>query len=128
MSKMGISTLQSYRGAQIFECVGLNESLVEKYFSGTPSRISGADIDLIAGEVLMRHQKAFPAIKIPTGDHLDSGGKYKWRRDGEAHQYNPMSIAKLQQAVRSRDASGLAGVFRAGQRAKPPGGIDPRPV
>jgi len=105
MSKMGISTLQSYRGGQIFECVGLNESLVEKYFSGTPSRISGADIDLIAGEVLLRHQKAIPNIKIPTGGHLDSGGKYKWRRDGEVHQYNPMSIAKLQQAVRSQDAA-----------------------
>ncbi len=105
MSKMGISTLQSYRGAQIFECVGLNESLVEKYFSGTPSRISGADIDLIADEVLLRHRKAIPTINIPTGGHLESGGKYKWRRDGEVHQYNPMSIAKLQQAVRSRDAA-----------------------
>ncbi|MGD8269124.1 MAG: glutamate synthase large subunit [Desulfobacterales bacterium] len=105
MSKMGISTLQSYRGAQIFECVGLNESLVEKYFSGTPSRISGADIDLIADEVLLRHRKAIPTINAPTGGHLESGGKYKWRRDGELHQYNPMSIAKLQQAVRSRDAA-----------------------
>ena len=104
MSKMGISTLQSYRGAQIFECVGLNDSLVDNYFSGTPSRISGADIDLVADEIKFRQLKAFPAIKIPTGNHLDSGGKYKWRRDGESHQYNPMSIAKLQQAVRSRDA------------------------
>jgi len=103
MSKMGISTLQSYRGAQIFECVGLNESLVESSFSGTSSRISGADIDLIAAEIQMRHYKAFPPVKIPTGGGLDSGGKYKWRRDGEAHQYNPISIAKLQQAVRSRD-------------------------
>jgi len=105
ISKMGISTLQSYRGAQIFECVGLNETLVDKYFSGTPSRISGADIDLVADEIKFRHLKAFPAVKIPAGDHLDSGGKYKWRRDGESHQYNPMSIAKLQQAVRSRDAA-----------------------
>ena len=105
MSKMGISTLQSYRGAQIFECVGLNETLVEKYFSGTPSRISGADIDLIADEVLLRHQNALPAMNVSNGDHLDSGGKYKWRRDGEVHQYNPMSIARLQQAVRSRDVA-----------------------
>ena len=108
MSKMGISTLQSYRGAQIFECVGLNENVIDKYFSGTPSRISGADIDLVAGEIQMRHQKAFPAFKIPAGDHLDSGGKYKWRRDGEAHQYNPMSIAKLQQAVRLKDSGAWA--------------------
>jgi len=105
MSEMGISTLQSYRGAQIFECVGLNETLVESYFSGTPSRISGADLDLIATEIQMRYRQAFPAVSIPTGDHLDYGGKYKWRRDGEAHQYNPLSIAKLQQAVRSRDAT-----------------------
>ncbi|UCD82470.1 MAG: glutamate synthase large subunit [Desulfobacterales bacterium] len=103
MSKMGISTLQSYRGAQIFECVGLNESVIEKYFSGTPSRISGAGMDLIAKEVQIRHQHAFPALKITTGDRLDLGGKYKWRRSGEAHQYHPMSIAKLQQAARAKD-------------------------
>jgi len=103
ISKMGISTLQSYRGAQIFECVGLNESVIENYFSGTPSRISGADLELIAAEIRMRHQQAFPAAKIPAGDRLDPGGKYKWRRDGEAHQYNPMTIAKLQQAVRTKD-------------------------
>jgi glutamate synthase domain-containing protein 2/glutamate synthase domain-containing protein 3 len=105
ISKMGISTLHSYRGAQMFECVGLNETLVENNFSGTPSRISGADINLVAAEIQLRHQKAFPAVKIPAGDQLDSGGKYKWRRDGEAHQYNPISIAKLQQAVRSQDAT-----------------------
>ncbi len=105
MSKMGISTLQSYRGAQIFECVGLNETVVEPYFTGTPSRISGADINLVADEIRMRHQKAFPPIQVPAGGQLESGGKYKWRRDGEAHQYNPMSIAKLQQAVRTRDQS-----------------------
>ncbi len=104
MSKMGISTLQSYRGAQIFECVGLNETFVEKYFSGTPSRISGADGDLIAREVQIRHQHAFPAVKLPAGDHLDLGGKYKWRRNAETHQYNPMSIAKLQQAVCLKDS------------------------
>jgi glutamate synthase (NADPH/NADH) large chain len=104
MSKMGISTLQSYRGAQIFECVGLNETVVEKYFSGTPSRISGADEDLIAQELQIRHQRAFSKVKLPAGDCLDLGGKYKWRRNAEAHQYHPMSIAKLQQAVRSKDS------------------------
>ena len=104
ISKMGISTLQSYRGAQIFECVGLHETVVERYFSGTPSRISGGDIDLIAKEVQMRHQQAFPAREIAAGMGLEPGGKYKWRRSGEAHQYNPLSIAKLQQAVRYQDA------------------------
>jgi len=108
MSKMGISTLQSYRGAQMFECVGLNEALVEKYFSGTPSRIGGADIDRVAAEIQRRHQNAFPAVKIPAGGHLDPGGKYKWRRDGEAHQYNPMTIARLQQAVRTKDEAAWA--------------------
>jgi len=103
ISKMGISTLQSYRGAQIFECVGLHASVIEKYFSGTPSRISGGDIGLIAKEVQMRYQQAFPARDIPAGRGLEPGGKYKWRRDGEAHQYNPLSIAKLQQAVRYQD-------------------------
>jgi len=103
MSKMGISTLQSYRGAQIFECVGLSESIIDQYFNGTPSRISGADIHLIAEEVHRRRQHAYPAVKIPSSTHLGFGGKYKWRRDGEVHQYNPITIAKLQQAVRRED-------------------------
>ncbi len=108
ISKMGISTLQSYRGAQIFECVGLNETVIEKYFCGTPSRIGGGGLDLIAREVQIRHQHAFPAVKITAGGRLELGGKYKWRRTGEAHQYNPISIAKLQQAVRSNDARAWA--------------------
>jgi glutamate synthase domain-containing protein 2/glutamate synthase domain-containing protein 3 len=103
MSKMGISTLQSYRGAQIFECVGLSEPVIDRHFNGTPSRISGADIDLIAEEVHRRHRHAYPDANIPSSTHLDFGGKYKWRRDGEAHQYNPITIAKLQAAVRRED-------------------------
>jgi len=103
MSKMGISTLQSYRGAQIFECVGLSESVIDRYFNGTPSRISGADIHLIAEEVHRRHRHAYPVVNIPSSTHMDFGGKYKWRRDGEVHQYNPITIAKLQQAVRRGD-------------------------
>ena len=103
MSKMGISTLQSYRGAQIFECIGLNESVIDTYFCGTPSRISGGKIDLIAKEVQLRHAPAMAVDTIPSGDRIESGGKYRWRRDGEAHQYNPLSIAKLQQAVREND-------------------------
>lgn len=103
ISKMGISTLQSYRGAQIFECVGLNESIIDAYFSGTPSRISGADLDILAREVKERHEYAYPAVEIPSSTSLDRGGKYKWRREGEAHQYTPLVIAKVQQAVREND-------------------------
>ncbi len=103
ISKMGISTLQSYRGAQIFECVGLNEETIEAYFPGTPSRISGAGITVIAEEVRRRHRRAFPVADIPAGLQLESGGQYKWRRDGEVHQYNPLTIARLQQAVRQND-------------------------
>ncbi|MGB5617600.1 MAG: glutamate synthase large subunit, partial [Desulfobacterales bacterium] len=101
MSKMGISTLQSYRGAQIFECVGLNETVVDRYFTGTPSRISGAGIDLIAEEI--RHRHADASRSHESERQLDPGGKYKWRRNGEAHQYTPLTIARLQQAVRSND-------------------------
>ncbi|MFO7687482.1 MAG: glutamate synthase large subunit [Desulfobacterales bacterium] len=103
MSKMGISTLQSYRGAQVFECIGLNETVVDRYFTGTSSRISGAGIDLIAEEVRQRHRHAGSSQSPAPERQLDPGGKYKWRRDGEAHQYTPLTIAKLQQAVRSKD-------------------------
>jgi len=98
-SKMGISTVQSYRGAQIFEAVGLSKDLVKKYFTGTASRLGGIDIDTIARESLMRHRRAFPPIKV-DGDVLDNGGQYQWRRDGEYHMWNPDTVAKLQQAVR----------------------------
>jgi len=103
MSKMGISTLQSYRGAQMFECVGLHTSLVNRYFSGTASRINGADVDTLATEILHRHQKAYPQRPLPYAETLDSGGKYKWRRNAESHQYNPLIIGRLQQAVRTAD-------------------------
>jgi glutamate synthase domain-containing protein 2/glutamate synthase domain-containing protein 3 len=103
MSKMGISTLQSYRGAQIFECVGLNETVVDRYFAGTSSRISGAGIDLIAEEVRQRHRCADTSRSHESERQLDPGGKYKWRREGEAHQYTPLTIARLQQAVRTND-------------------------
>jgi len=103
MSKMGISTLQSYRGAQVFECVGLDHEVVSRYFSWTPSRIGGADIDGLAREIRQRVEKAFPIVDIPCQDVLEAGGKYQWRRDGERHQYNPLTIARLQQAVRRND-------------------------
>jgi len=103
MSKMGISTLQSYRGAQIFECIGLNEGVVETYFTATSSRISGADIHIIAEEIEHRFNRAYPKTEIPGNRDLELGGKYKWRRDGEAHQYNPQTLAKMQQALRDND-------------------------
>ncbi|MDB5289397.1 MAG: gltB 2 [Phycisphaerales bacterium] len=98
-SKMGISTVQSYRGAQIFEAVGLSKELVEKYFTGTSSRLNGVGLEIIARESLERHHKGFPRVKV-NGDVLDNGGFYQWRRDGEYHMWNPDTVAKLQQAVR----------------------------
>jgi glutamate synthase domain-containing protein 2/glutamate synthase domain-containing protein 1/glutamate synthase domain-containing protein 3 len=103
MSKMGISTLQSYRGAQIFECVGINPEVVDRYFTWTPTRIGGADLDLLATEVRFRHRWENNDGSIPSSRALDPGGKYKWRRSGEKHQYNPLTIARLQQAVRQND-------------------------
>ncbi|HUW84806.1 MAG TPA: glutamate synthase large subunit [Phycisphaerae bacterium] len=108
MSKMGISTLHSYRGAQIFEAVGLNGSVVEKYFTWTPSRIEGVGLDVIAEEALARHAHAYPPVKVPEVLDLDVGGQYQWRRGGEHHLFNPLSIAKLQQATRANDAGTYA--------------------
>src|SRR5437867_1694528 len=99
MAKMGISTLQSYTGAQIFEAIGLNGDLVHRYFTGTVSRVSGIGLDVIADEVQRRHAHAFP--ERPLGAELDWGGEYQWRRDGEHHMVNPDMIAKLQHATRS---------------------------
>jgi glutamate synthase (NADPH/NADH) large chain/glutamate synthase (ferredoxin) len=97
ISKMGISTIQSYCGAQIFEAVGLQEELVERYFTGTASRIGGIGAEVIARETLERHAAAFPG----TGqDLLPVGGIYAWRRDGEFHQWNPETIALVQHAVK----------------------------
>ena len=104
MAKMGISTIQSYRGAQIFEAVGLHHSVIEKYFCWTPSRVEGADLNAIGAELLRRHERAFP----PHGDvnpTLDAGGEYQWRKDGEEHLFNPETIHSLQKAVRTDDYS-----------------------
>ena len=100
MAKMGISTLQSYTGAQIFEAIGLNGDLVHRYFTGTVSRVSGIGLDVIADEVRRRHEHAFPERQV-GGAELDWGGEYQWRRDGEHHMVNPDMIAKLQHATRS---------------------------
>ncbi|MEL6131400.1 MAG: glutamate synthase-related protein, partial [Cyanobacteria bacterium J06628_4] len=100
-SKIGISTLQSYRGAQIFEAIGLNHSVIDKYFTWTASRIEGIDLDVIAQEAIMRHGHGFAERgDIPV---LDVGGNYQWRKDGEAHLFNPDTIHTLQQAVRAGD-------------------------
>ncbi len=104
-SKMGISTIQSYRGAQVFEAIGLEEDLVEKHFSGTPSRISGVGINEIAQETLLRHKTALEDTP-DTSNILPVGGFYHWRRRGEFHQINPVMTNTLQKAVRtnSQDA------------------------
>jgi glutamate synthase (ferredoxin) len=100
MSKMGISTAQSYCGAQIFEAIGLSKQVVEKYFTWTASRISGIGLDVIAAEVKRRHERAFPERPL-NGHTLDVGGQYQWRKEGEYHLFNPETVHKLQYAVRS---------------------------
>jgi glutamate synthase domain-containing protein 2/glutamate synthase domain-containing protein 1/glutamate synthase domain-containing protein 3 len=100
ISKMGISTIQSYWGAQIFEAVGLKDEFVAKYFTGTPSRIAGIGVDTIGQEALIRHARAFPDRPV-NGHALDAGGQYQWREDGEYHLFNPSSVHKLQAAVRT---------------------------
>ncbi len=99
-SKIGISTIQSYRGAQIFECVGLNQAVVDRYFTGTATRIEGANMEIIAKEVLMRHSHAFPDRQV-NGQTLEVGGDYQWRKEGEAHLFSPQVIHSLQKAVRT---------------------------
>ena len=98
-SKMGISTIQSYRGAQIFEAVGIGKQVIDKYFTNTASRINGVGLEVIARESIERHRKGYPPISV-DGEVLESGGFYQWRRDGEYHMWNPDTVAKLQQAVR----------------------------
>ncbi|OLD56847.1 MAG: glutamate synthase subunit alpha, partial [Acidobacteria bacterium 13_1_40CM_2_64_6] len=100
MSKMGISTLQSYCGAQIFEAVGLDRAVVDRYFTWTTSRIGGVGIETIAEEALTRHRRAYPARVVGQSD-LEWGGEYQWRRDGEYHLFNPDTVFKLQHATRS---------------------------
>jgi glutamate synthase (NADPH) large chain len=101
MSKMGISTMSSYIGAEIFEAVGLSDEVIEEFFPGTVSRIGGIDLATIEREVLMRHEAAY----VEAGDdtELELGGQYQWRLRGERHLHNPDTIAKLQQAARTND-------------------------
>lgn len=102
MSKMGISTAQSYCGAQIFEAIGLGKEVIDRYFTWTASRISGVGLDVIAEEVRSRHERAFPERSF-NGHTLDAGGHYQYRKEGEYHLFNPESVHKLQYAVRSGD-------------------------
>jgi glutamate synthase (NADPH/NADH) large chain len=100
ISKMGISTIHSYRGAQIFEAIGLDGAFVDRYFTWTASRIGGVGLGVIAEECQMRHRRAFP--DRPVGQpELEWGGEYQWRRDGEYHLFNPETVFQLQHATRS---------------------------
>ncbi|MEX0288328.1 MAG: glutamate synthase large subunit [Flavobacteriaceae bacterium] len=103
MNKIGISTLNSYRGSQLFECIGINTKVVEKYFPGTPTRIQGIGLYEIEKEIAKRHNKAYSEKEIAANLELEVGGEYRWRRDGEKHMFNPLSIAKLQKAVRGNE-------------------------
>jgi glutamate synthase (ferredoxin) len=100
ISKMGISTIQSYRGAQIFEAIGLDKAFVDKYFTWTASRVGGIGIDVVAQEASLRHRLAYPERPVGPAE-LEWGGHYQWRRDGEFHMVNPDTVAKLQQATRA---------------------------
>ncbi|RPD50787.1 glutamate synthase large subunit [Paracnuella aquatica] len=101
-SKMGISTLQSYQGAQIFEIIGINRSVVDKYFTGAVSRIEGMGLDEIARETLAKHNLAFSQKELPV-DRLPVGGIYQWKRKGEYHLFNPQTIHLLQYSTRLND-------------------------
>lgn len=103
MNKIGISTLNSYRGSQLFECIGINSNVVDKYFPNTPTRIQGIGLYEIEKEIAKRHQKAFSKKKVAGTLDLEMGGEYRWRRDGEKHMFNPLSVAKLQKAVRGNE-------------------------
>ncbi|MBV8314779.1 MAG: glutamate synthase subunit alpha, partial [Planctomycetaceae bacterium] len=100
MSKMGISTIKSYRGAQIFEAIGLNEAFIEKYFDKTASRIGGVGLEEIAREALTRHARAYEDREVGP-PILEEGGLYQWRRDGEYHLFNPETVFRLQHATRA---------------------------
>jgi glutamate synthase (NADPH/NADH) large chain len=103
MSKMGISTVASYRGAQVFEAIGLAQDLVDRYFTGTRSRLGGVGLDVIAEEVARRHAAAYPADGVrPAHRRLAVGGEYQWRREGEPHLFDPETVFRLQHATRAR--------------------------
>ncbi|THG35284.1 glutamate synthase large subunit [Glaciibacter flavus] len=103
MSKMGISTIASYAGAQAFEAVGLSDEFIAQYFTGTTSKLGGVGIDVIAAENLARHATAYPAdAAVKAHERLNTGGEYQWRRDGSPHLFNPETVFRLQHATRTR--------------------------
>jgi len=103
MSKMGISTVASYRGAQVFEAIGLSQDLVDSYFTGTISQLGGIGLDVLAGEVAARHATAYPldGVRLPHRK-LDVGGEYQWRREGEPHLFDPDTVFRLQHSTRAK--------------------------
>ena len=101
MNKIGISTLNSYRGSQLFECIGINTQVVEKYFPNTATRIQGVDLHQLEKEISKRYDRTYIKKEIDADLDLEMGGQYRWRRNGEHHLFNPLSIAKLQDSVRT---------------------------
>jgi len=142
MSKMGISTVASYTGAQVFEALGLSQALVDEYFTGTTSRLGGVGLDVIAAEVAARHRRAYPDNPTERAHRrLEIGGEYQWRREGEVHLFNPETVFKLQHSTRSKQysifkeytgavdalsakAATLRGLFRLREGVRPPVPID----
>ena len=109
MSKMGVSTVASYRGAQIFEAIGISKEVIDKYFTGTVSRLGGVGLEVIAEEVSRRHKLAYPPTGIsPAHRQLAIGGEYQWRREGEPHLFDPETVFKLQHSTRT----GQMDIFR----------------
>jgi len=110
MSKMGVSTVASYRGAQIFEAIGISNEVIDKYFTGTTSRLGGVGLDVFAQEVSKRHDVAYPFTGIsPAHRQLAIGGEYQWRREGEPHLFDPETVFKLQHSTRT----GQMDIFRS---------------
>ncbi|MCR9119824.1 MAG: glutamate synthase-related protein, partial [bacterium] len=108
MAKMGISTLHSYKGAQIFEALGLRDEVIDKCFVGTQSRVQGVDFSVIAEETLRRHALGFPADANDENTNLPNPGEYHWRAEGEKHAWNPLAIAEVQNAARTGDRTAFA--------------------
>ena len=129
MSKMGVSTVASYTGAQIFEAIGLGEELVEQYFTGTVSRLGGIGLDEIAAEVAARHAQAHPTRPEERAHRkLELGGEYQWRREGEIHLFNPETVFKLQHATRAKRYDIFRQYSRARRRPVRAAGHAARPV
>jgi glutamate synthase (NADPH/NADH) large chain len=142
MSKMGISTVASYTGAQVFEAIGLSHEVVERYFTGTVSRLGGVGLDVLAAEVVARHRIAHPDRPTELAHReLDGGGEYQWRREGEYHLFNPETVFRLQHSTRtkryaifkeytklvddqSEHLATLRGMFRFKEGSRPPVPID----